>query len=300
MSAVFISPREYKKKMEKYFAEVVDVYSRHGFQGYKSEESRRFKAYYNMTKSALLLQMLDPKSKVLDLGCGNGTEILKYIVHKPNAVVLVDIKSVENALGFAVEKKVNYDIAAFTANIATDKLHGRRVQCSNAAMGCIPRWLVVDAFNLATTFCVLEYIPSIGHLQHVVSQIHACLRPGGVWVGCMINTTKLLQRVQGGKHYQDTYSQFKLVDSEWYEMTVNGCTMKQSLAVSPFSLQRAARDAGFEQLHSSSLPTYLEDLPRTKPFTELAQNMQLNNRFRLKIPDLYALSMLHVFVFRRL
>ena len=282
-----------------YFTTVAEVYNKRGFHDQQSEEDRRFKAYYNMTKSALLLQWLTPGEKVLDLGCGNGTEILKYEIHHPNAVVLVDISQtcIDNATKFSLDKHITYDLACVHANIATEALFARRVQCWNARMS-IKRTLLLQEFALATTFCVLESIPSIPHLEHLVQQIFACLKPGGVWVGCMIDTQKLLDRLDNKDQYQDIYSKFT-VKGDWYEMLVHGRKMLYNLQISPSILQETARNAGFVQMFGGSLPSYLAELKPTSTLNSLKKNMQLDRRYRMKLSDLRALSMLRVFSFRR-
>jgi len=280
-----------------YFNSVEKTFSSQEFSSTISNDSQRFKAHYNTVKSCLLLESMPAEARVLDLGCGKGTELLKYQVHKPNAVVLVDISQdcLQKAQEFAKEKQINYDIFEMRSNIATDELYNRRLTLSKDQ---IQRTLIVRNFDIATSFSVLEFLPSVQHLKHVAVQVYSSLQTNGLWIGCMIDTSLLLERLDTSNQYTDAYCTIQRKLGK-YDMTVNDKTTCQNLCISPDALEKIAFQVGFHKIKSTNWATYMGGIPLTKQVENLVRVMQLNDRNRLKLSDLRALSLVHVFIFKK-
>ena len=87
---LFFSPFKKKKRVMNYFKSVEETFSNQNFNTRISTDNQRFKAHYNSLKSCLLLESVGEKARIIDLGCGKGSDLLKSQVHQPNAVVHVD------------------------------------------------------------------------------------------------------------------------------------------------------------------------------------------------------------------
>ena len=280
-----------------YFKSVEETFSNQNFNTRISTDNQRFKAHYNSLKSCLLLESVGEKARIIDLGCGKGTELLKYQVHQPKAVVLVDIscECLLKAQAFAKDKKISYDIFDIQLNIATDTLFDQRLTLPKDN---ISRTISTRDFDVATSFSVLEFLPSIQHLQHTAKQVYKTLAAGGLWVGCLIDTNILLERLDTNHEYKDTYCSIKRKHGE-YDMTVNEKTTCQNLCISPDALDQTAVQVGFEIIKSTNWAIYMGGLSYTPEVQKLTRVMQLNDRNKLKVSDLRALSLMHVFMFQK-
>jgi SAM-dependent methyltransferase len=280
-----------------YFKSVEETFSKQTFNTHISADNQRFKAHYNSLKSCLLLESVSEKARIIDLGCGKGTELLKYQVHQPNAVVLVDIsrECLIKAQDFAKDKKISYDIFDLQLNIATDEFFNHRLTLQKDK---ISRTLTIRDFDVATSFSVLEFLPSIEHLHHTATQVYKSLASGGCWVGCLIDTNILFERLDAKNTYTDTYCSIERTYGEYY-MTVNEKTTCQNLCISPDVLEQTAVQVGFQIITSSNWATYMGGISFTPEVQKLIAVMQLNHRNKLKVSDLRALSLLHVFMFQK-
>ena len=70
-----------------------------------------YQVLYNTIKSTLLQHCSITNPRILDLGCGPGTEALKYQMHRPSIVVFMDHSSakLQQLRRFCTEKKITYD-----------------------------------------------------------------------------------------------------------------------------------------------------------------------------------------------
>jgi SAM-dependent methyltransferase len=280
-----------------YFKSVEETFSNQTFNTKISTDNQRFKAHYNSLKSCLLLESVSEKARIIDLGCGKGTELLKYQMHNPSAVVLVDIscECLMKAQEFAKDKNISYDIFDIQLNIATDELFNHRLTLPKEKIG---RTISTRDFDVATSFSVLEFLPSIEHLHHTATQVYKTLARGGFWIGCLIDTNILFERLDTNNEYKDTYCSIQRKHGEYF-MTVNDKTTCQNLCISPDVLEQTAAQVGFQIVKSTNWATYMGGISFTPEVQKLTRVMQLNDRNKLKVSDLRALSLMHVFKFQK-
>lgn len=129
------------------------------------------KTNYNFGKALVLRRYLRPlQTRLLDLGCGRGTDLLKY-KRLVRSVTLVDKDPEQLALArvFEKQKKVWYPCEYAQVDVFTDQF---ALHFSNASY-----------YDAVCCFNVLQYAPTAEHLNKLLDNVHAVLNTHGVLMG---------------------------------------------------------------------------------------------------------------------
>jgi SAM-dependent methyltransferase len=257
--------------------------------------------HYNLVKACLIRESVGPSPKILDLGCGSGADLLKYQVHAPDAVVLMDIedRSLRKALAFYDSKGLRYDAASYRIDLGAEEFAGRRLTVDRGKQR-VPRSLAVRDLDLVSTFSVLGSLDADRVLGSITDQVHRSLRPGGRWAGCMIDPRKLFQRLGDKDVYRDSYCTITVSpDRSFFDMTPRHGTWasRHDARLDPGALADRAAAAGFTVVTQASWVEYMGSPDRARVLAKLQWDMHMD--LRLRPSDVYALDLLHVFVFEK-
>lgn len=281
-----------------------DIKHHFGYNSYELESQRcpnnRIKAAYNLGKSLLLASVItEAHSKILDLGCGNGTEMLKFAYHNPQYVIFVDLspECLSRVKQFAITKNIRYPFGTLETNFCTDKWSEQTVLIPQASVG-IPQRVRCSGFDIITSFSTLECCPSLNALHGLCGEVSKALIPGGFWVGCVTNGDKLLQRCNSTGGYRDNYCQIQLCafDNSYTFQTKNKVAVSQFL-ISLATLCRVAKLHGLFLVHKQSILDLIGGATIDPNYKRLRHASQLNGKYRLHLDDMRTLSLLEMFVF---
>ena len=247
----------------------------------------RVKAAYNAAKSLVISRFISNNARVLHIG--TGTDILKYDPHAPRDVILLgdSEESLQIGISFGNDKKIQYAIGMHVTKIFTDFFTDQSTTVYHPTM-VVPRRVRLRGVNLVTTFSVLEQCSEITQLEHLCQQIAQSLEPGGIWVGCVTNGTRLLDRCDGNGCYQDTYCNIEMMEnSGTYRFTTTKRDCHQTLWTLP-TIVRMAEQHGLKLCLQESL---LDVLGNAR------EHEYVNRKLRLQLDDFPPLSLVLFFSF---
>lgn len=247
----------------------------------------RVKAAYNAAKSLVISRFITKNARVLHIG--TGTDLLKYDPHAPRDVVLLGEsgESLAVGIGFGYDKKIQYAIGMHVTNVFTDSFTDQSTTVYHPAM-VVPRRVRLRGVNLITTFSVLEQCSDSQQLQHLCQQIAQSLEPGGIWVGCVTNGTRLLERCDDNGCYQDTYCDIEMIEQgSTYQFRSANRDCRQNLWTLP-TIVRMAEQNGLVLCLQESLLDVLGDARAGE---------HMNRKLRLQLDDFPPLSLVLFFSF---
>lgn len=261
----------------------------------------RVKAAYNAAKSLLLAKYMPRHARVLDLGCGNGTEMLKFGLHRPTEVVLVDLSTecLSRVEQFARVKNIKYPFGLHQANVFTDDI-AHQTTLVKGQHSNIPKRVMLHNMDLITSFSLLEYCPDMKCLHHLCDTITNALIPGGTWVGCITNGDQLIQRCNRTGGYQDSYCRVQLQpDSNRYQFQSVQQVPQIQFSWSLATINRVAASHGLIPCINESLLDILGNAPLDQHYNRIRHASQLNGKYKLHLDDMRPLSLLSFFAFSK-
>lgn len=124
---------------------------------------------HNFLKAALLSRYLAPQADVLDLGCGQGGDVLKLRHHFPRSYRGIDVSArAVHVAKFRLRRALKCPIHVERADFSRDD------------------WAVAPRVDLVNCQFALQYaFHSPARAAHVLDRIARVLRPGGVFVGTL-------------------------------------------------------------------------------------------------------------------
>lgn len=297
-SAYFCQVQKFFDTKTSYNSDCLEISSNHA----------KMRVYYNFIKACLMHQHVgDTKGiKLVDLGSGSGVDLLKFAAFDPVSVILVDLSTVNlsRALQFYESKNLTFPVGVLPCNVATDAFFEFSVKGSTPFSPNVPKKLTFNNTDLVCTFGVLEFFPTVSHFRNVSEQIFKSLQPGASWIGCVMDTEKLLERLGPDGKYSDRYCKARLCENEnldRVEITVRNQTVVQNLCLTPCTLRRIAKETGFVIETMKSAAEFLGDLRHQLSWIRHLRRVmrvdQPNNVLQLE--DLVSLNLLHVFAFRK-
>jgi hypothetical protein len=247
----------------------------------------RMRAAYNTAKSFVLDSYMPATARVLDLGCGNGVDLLKFNYHRPETIVLVDNSPLclTNAEQFAHAKHIRSPCLTLYADVFRDDVL------------MVAPGMIIN-MTLTTTFSLLEYCPheqAMDHLCHLISQ---ALAPGGIWLGCMTDGDQLLSRCDPMGTYRDVYCEIQLeAGTNCYRIKPAEKEAQLQFLWSFATIQRLAGAHGLVLIMHDSLVNILGTARRNANYDTISRASQLNGKYRLWLHDIRSLSLLSFFAF---
>lgn len=261
---------------------------------------KRTTAAYNVAKSLMLAEFSPTKARVLDLGCGNGNDMIKFGCRRPEYVVFVDAspECISNARCFAQARGISYAYSCENINFIEEAFSTLSVLVRNAKMSA-PRRVLLSNLDIVTTFSSLEYCRSTEDLHFICSQIYRSLKPGGVWIGCLTDGEKLIKRCGGSYVYEDDYCQIAIQSDSSYLFKIHGKAPVSQTLISVAWLSTIAAFYGLVLIKSESLLDSIGNAENSHDYRRLRHASGLNRECRLRMDDLRPLSLLDFFVFKK-
>jgi SAM-dependent methyltransferase len=266
---------------------------------YKSSHMR-VKAGYNAAKSFILAKYISQNARVLDLGCGNGTEMLKFASHRPLVVVLVDLSAdcLDRADNFG-RARIKYPFGLYQANVFTDDIV-KQTTLTARPKSSVTKRVVIENMDLITTFSLIEYCPDMTALYHLCKTIYDTLSPGGSWVGCVTDGDQLIQRCDESGGYQDSYCRVQLQkDNNSYEFQTVQQVPQMQFSWSLSTIIRVAVSHGLVPCLNESLLDILGNAENDRHYKRIRHASQLNGKCKLHLDDFRPLSLLSFFAFSK-
>jgi hypothetical protein len=256
----------------------------------------RVKAAYNVAKSLAINECITNHARVMDIGGGHGSELLKFGPHRPKEVIVVDIdqEALTDAMEFAREKEIKYEHGTIVADVFTDQL-AFNTTLVRYTDNKVPRRVRLQELDVITTFSVVEYCPTIKGLHHLCEQVSELLREGGSWVGCITNADRVMERCDENGLYSDGYCTVQLLeDCHSYLFTTPRSKRKQYLWPM-HTLQHVAAKHGLLLDSSESLLDLLGSAARNRDYRRIRQ--ATCKTLKLQLDDTRPLSLLTFFCF---
>lgn len=142
----------------------------------------QLKQFHNQVKRDLLEEYADCAGKLLDICCGRGGDLHKWIRCGIQRVVAVDISSLELREARARYKVRQSPYLATTCDFRCEDVTQRT-------------WEVNEYDVISAMFCMHYFCSSRETLQTVLQGIARCLKPGGFFIGCMPDGSKVEEYV---------------------------------------------------------------------------------------------------------
>ena len=265
-----------------------------------SQMKMRMRAAYNAAKSFVLDSYMPARARVLDLGCGNGVDLLKFNYHRPEAIVLVDKSPVclANAEHFVRTKNIRSPYMTLCLDVFRDDLPSRHdASVRGSPVPGAPSVMIAN-MTLATTFSLLEYCPDEKALDHLCGLISRALAPGGLWLGCMTDGEQLLTRCDPMGTYRDAYCQIQLeAGTNCYQIKPLEKEAHLQFLWSLATVQRFASAHGLVLIMHDSLVNVLGTARTSANYNTISRASQLNGKHKLWLHDIRSLSLLSFFAF---
>lgn len=249
----------------------------------------RVKTAYNAAKSLIISRFLQKHARVIDIG--SGTDVLKYSTHEPLDLILVDAsgESLAKGLEFAIDKGIQYPVGQHMADVFSEPFSESTTTVYSPVM-VVPRRVKLRGTDLVASFSALELCKDIEHLQHFCDQVAQSLKPGGVWIGCLTNGARVLERCDEKGHYADNYCAIQMNDRvDSYRFTTATRDCQQHLWTVP-TLVRIAERSGLVLCLQESLLDVLGNAPNWRDH---------RRKLKLHMDDLPPLSLLSFFCFTK-
>jgi len=287
---------QYYRDVNAYFSSASTVLKRKRYQ----HSHKRLKAAYNAAKSLAIARFMVPKGRILDIGCGKGSELLKFGRHRPEFVVFMDLSAVclSRVKEFSLVKGIKYPLGLLQGNAFTDDISQKTTLVQKKTH--VPRRVRLTGLNVVTTFSVLEYCPDMRALHTLCNSIATMLSPGGAWIGCTTDGTKLMERCNNTGYYEDFYCKIQLQpDSNQYQFQSmqNNPRFQYSWALP--TIVAVAAQHGLVLGSNQSLLNVLANSVMDKHYKQIRHGSQLNGKYKLQLDDFRPLSLLTFFTFHK-
>jgi hypothetical protein len=253
------------------------------------------KLAYNISKSLLISKYIQPKQKILCLGCNNGSDVLKYKIYAPECVLFIDRtqESIQKLIDFVKEKQIKYSICTLKLNFNVEEWTYNSIQIPQ-----ISNLYDFQSFDITTTFFSLEHCRTINEIQHICHQIYSSLVPGGIWLGCMIDGGKVINEINETGIYNDNYCTIQMAgDHRSYTFTAHGKPPARYCMLTLTWLEDMAINAGLELIEDKSIFDLIGETDLTNANTRTL--LTLNKNCSLKLADIRSLSLIRMFVIRK-
>lgn len=201
--------------------------------------------------------------RILDLGCGKGGDLKKWEKVDPSAIVGADIAAIS----------IQQAVARHSDN-------GNRFQADFFAFDCfstplseaIPRPLLEPLFdNVTLQFCMHYAWESVQKARMMLDNVSRYLRPGGIFIGTIPDSTELRGRLSESSTLQD-----RSFGNQYYKVVFD-----QIESFPPFG----NRYTFFLEDAVENVPEYVVDFDI---FEDLAHEAGLRCIYRKNFADIYA------------
>lgn len=123
---------------------------------------------HNFIKAVLIADHIPENAHIIDLGCGQGGDLLKYKRRSPKSYRGIDISHTA--------------IDALSKRIAQINIRCRiKLECFDFSQADWKSDIKVDV--VSCQFAIQYAFSTLAHARHVISRINSALRDGGVFIG---------------------------------------------------------------------------------------------------------------------
>eukprot|EP00039_Didymoeca_costata_P007327 m.98629 g.98629 ORF g.98629 m.98629 type:complete len:346 (+) comp13642_c0_seq4:247-1284(+) len=235
-------------------------------QARSKQRTHALKTFHNKVKRTMIQRLSHRNKSLLDLACGRGGDIRKWIDNKVENVLGVDISKheVEEAkyrLGLHLAKTRNPDLFDYrfvqTTDIGVKEIDWNELEPK------YPKGFQFD--SVSCHFAAHYFFKSYESVKAFLSNVSRSLKPGGVFYGVVADGSEILRRLENRPEYKSELLNIQQKWTEQYKEYGSGYTFAISGTVTNDDHEKDEVGEGC-----------LEYLVFLRKFTEVAKKFNLH------------------------